>query len=109
MLHSQDGVVTFPTSYHFLWFDKWNYDYLEVEVCSVKCIFDGKVIVLCNKITILSLSCILCTKITPKFQVQAFVVHTRESEPKFNHEYLQLIFSGKGGVCFVGCFLILGH
>ena len=57
-------------------FDERNYDYLEVEVCSVKCVFDGQIIVLSNKIKIFSISCIFLTKITSKCQVQAFVVHT---------------------------------
>jgi hypothetical protein len=59
-----------------LWFVGHKYDCLEVEIFSVKCVFDGQIIVLSNKIKILSISCIFLTKITSKCQVQAFVVHT---------------------------------
>ena len=73
-----------------LWFDERNYGYLEVEVCSVKCVFDGQIIILSNKIKIFSISCIFLTKITSKCPVQAVVVHTRESETKSTSIFLQI-------------------
>jgi hypothetical protein len=104
MFQCKDGVLTFPTRYDMTWLDERIYDYLGVEVCSVKCVFDAKIIVLSNKIKILSISCWFLPKITSKCPVKPVVVDTRECGMKSTSIFFRI--SRAKSNCF---FIKLGH